>query len=278
MPETFANLTLERDAGVATLFLDRPEKLNALHRPLWHSIPAAVAALDADPDVRVIVLAGKGNAFCAGIDLMDHAQCLGGGGSLSGGEGSAVAKRRQLYDDIRAYQRTCSSFADTNKPVIAAVHGASIGAGMDLITACDIRLASAEATFSVRETRIAMVADVGTLQRLPRVIGDGAAREWIFTGGDYTAQHALDVRLINDVLPDSAAVLARARELAAAIAANSPLAVQGSKQVLGFASRREVDAQLDYVALWNAAFLHSEDLGEAMQAFMQRRAPLFRGQ
>lgn len=278
MPETFHNLTIERDGGVATLFLDRPEKLNALHRPLWHSIPAAVTALDADPDVRVIVLAGKGKAFCAGIDLMDHAQGLGGGGSLSGGEGSAVAKRRQLYDDIRAYQRTCSSFADTNKPVIAAVHGACIGAGMDLITACDIRLASAEAAFSVRETRIAMVADVGSLQRLPRVIGDGAAREWIFTGGDYTAQHARDVRLVNDVLPDPAAVLARARELAAAIAANSPLAVQGSKQVLGFASRREVDAQLDYVALWNAAFLHSDDLGEAMQAFMQRRAPLFRGQ
>jgi enoyl-CoA hydratase len=278
MPETFANLTIERDGGVATLFLDRPEKLNALHRPLWHSIPAAVAALDAEPDVRVIVLAGKGKAFCAGIDLMDHAQGLGGGGSLSGGEGSAVAKRRQLYDDIRAYQRTCSSFADTNKPVIAAVHGACIGAGMDLITACDIRLASVEATFSVRETRIAMVADVGSLQRLPRVIGDGAAREWIFTGGDYTAQHARDVRLLNDVLPDPAAVLARARELAAAIAANSPLAVQGSKQVLGFASRREVDSQLDYVALWNAAFLHSDDLGEAMQAFMQRRAPQFRGQ
>jgi enoyl-CoA hydratase len=278
MPETFANLTIERDGGVATLFLDRPEKLNALHRPLWHSIPAAVAALDADPDVRVIVLAGKGKAFCAGIDLMDHAQGLGGGGSLSGGEGSAVAKRRQLYDDIRAYQRTCSSFADTNKPVIAAVHGACIGAGMDLITACDIRLASAEATFSVRETRIAMVADVGSLQRLPRVIGDGAAREWIFTGGDYTAQQARDVGLLNDVLPDPAAVLARSRELAAAIAANSPLAVQGSKQVLGFASRREVDSQLDYVALWNAAFLHSDDLGEAMQAFMQRRAPQFRGQ
>jgi enoyl-CoA hydratase len=123
-----------------------------------------------------------------------------------------------------------------------------------------------------------MVADVGSLQRLPRVIGDGAAREWIFTGGDYTAQQARDVRLLNDVLPDPAAVLARARELAAAIAANSPLAVQGSKQVLGFASRREVDSQLDYVALWNAAFLHSDDLGEAMQAFMQRRAPQFRGQ
>jgi enoyl-CoA hydratase len=278
MAEPFANVTIEREGAVATLFLDRPEKLNALHRPLWHSIPAAVAALDADPEVRVIVLAGKGKAFCAGIDLMDHAPGLSGG-TLSGGvEGSAVAKRRRLYDDIRAYQRTCSSLAETNKPVIAAVHGVCIGAGMDLITACDIRLASAEATFSVRETRIAMVADVGSLQRLPRVIGDGAAREWIFTGGDYDAQRARDVQLLNEVLPDPAALMLRAQAMAAVIAANSPLAVQGSKQVMGFASRREVDSQLDYVALWNAAFLHSDDLGEAMQAFMQRRPPQFRGQ
>jgi len=278
MSEPFAHLAIERTGAVATLCLDRPDKLNALHRALWHSIPEAVAALDRDPTVRAIVLAGKGKAFCAGIDLVDHAPGLGGGGSLSGVQGSPVAMRRQLYDDIRAYQRTASCFADTNKPVIAAVHGACLGAGVDLVTACDIRLAAADAVFSVRETRIAMVADVGSLQRLPRVIGDGHAREWIFTGADYDAQRAREVGLVNAVLPDREAVVARALELATAIAANSPLAVQGAKQVLGVASRREVDAQLDYVALWNAAFLHSEDLGEAMQAFTERRGPSFKGQ
>ena len=278
MSEPFTHLAIERDDGVATLCLDRTDKLNALNRALWHSIPEAVAALDRDRDVRAIVLTGKGKAFCAGIDLVDHAPALADAGSLSGIEGSAVAKRRQLYDDIRAYQRAASCFADTNKPVIAAVHGACLGAGVDLITACDIRLASADAVFSVRETRIAMVADIGSLQRLPRVIGDGHAREWIFTGADYDARRALEVQLLNAVLPDREALLARARELARMIAANSPLAVQGAKQVLGFATRREVDANLDYVALWNAAFLHSEDLGEAMQAFMERRGPSFKGQ
>jgi enoyl-CoA hydratase len=278
MSASFANLTLERDGGVATLHLDRPDKLNALDRDLWYSIPDAVAALDRDPEVRVIILAGRGKAFCAGIDLVAHAPALTGGGSLTSVEGSAVAKRRQLYDDIRAYQRTASCFADTNKPVIAAVHGLCLGAGIDLITACDIRLASADASFSVRETRIGMVADVGSVQRLPRVIGDGHAREWIFTGADYSAQRALEVQLVNEVLPDREALLARAQALAATIAANSPLAVQGSKQVLGFASRREVDTNLDYVAVWNSAFLHSEDLGEAMRAFMERRPPKFRGQ
>jgi enoyl-CoA hydratase len=131
----FANLTIERTGHVATLWLDRPDKLNALHRPLWSSIPAAVAALDADAGVRAIVLAGRGKAFCAGIDLLDHAPGMAGGGSLSGKGDSAVAKRLALLDDIRRYQETCSSFADTNKPVIAAVHGVCLGAGMDLITA-----------------------------------------------------------------------------------------------------------------------------------------------
>jgi enoyl-CoA hydratase len=274
---TFEKLSIERTGAVATLWLDRPEKLNALHRGLWQSIPDAVASLDADPEVRVIVLAGRGKAFCAGIDLMDHAPGLAGGGSLSGRGESVVGKRLALLDDIRRYQHTVSSLADTNKPVIAAVHGACIGAGMDLITACDIRLAAADAKFSVRETRIAMVADVGTLQRLPRVIGDGPARELIFTGCDIDAARALAIGLVNDVLPDLGTLHERAQALAQEIAANSPLAVQGSKQVLGASRRREVAAELDYVALWNAAFLHSDDLGEAMNAFIQRRKPEFKG-
>ena len=271
------NLTIERTGAVATLWLDRPAKLNALNRALWSAIPAAVAVLDTDPEVRVIVLAGRGKAFCAGIDLVDHAPGMAAGGSLSGKGGSAVGKRLALLDDIRRYQDTCSCFANTNKPVIAAVHGVCIGAGMDLITACDIRLTSADATFSVRETRIAMVADVGSLQRLPRVVGDGPARELIFTGRDIDATRALAIGLVNEVLPDAASVHSRAHALAQEIAANSPLAVQGSKQVLGHAARREVQAELDYVALWNAAFLHSEDLAEAMTAFMQRRKPDFQG-
>jgi len=274
---TFENLSIERTGAVATLWLDRPEKLNALHRGLWQSIPDAVAALDADADVRVIVLAGRGKAFCAGIDLMDHAPGLAGGGSLSGRGESVVGKRLALLEDIRRYQHTVSSLANTNKPVIAAVHGACIGAGMDLITACDIRLAAAGAKFSVRETRIAMVADVGTLQRLPRVIGDGPARELIFTGCDVDAERAMAIGLVNDVLPDVGTLHERAQALAQEIAANSPLAVQGSKQVLGQSRRREVAAELEYVALWNAAFLHSDDLGEAMNAFIQRRKPEFKG-
>ena len=263
--------------GVSILWLDRPDKLNALHRALWDDIPAAVARLDADEATRVIVLAGRGKAFCAGIDLVDHAPALAGGGSISGKGDSPVGRRRALYADIQRYQRTASCFEDTDKPVIAAVHGACLGAGMDLITACDLRLASADATFSVRETRIAMVADVGVLQRLPRIVGEGAARDLILTGRDIDAARAASLGLVSEVLPDAAALAARARELALSIAAHSPLATQGAKHVLNAARRSATRESLDYVALWNSAFLHSGDLEEAVRAFAERRQPRFRG-
>ncbi len=275
---SFENLEVSREGFVATLWLNRPDKLNALNRQLWKDIPAAVAGLDADPEVRVIVLAGRGRAFCAGIDLIDHAAGFAGGGSLSGAGESAAGKRRALYDDIRRYQQTVSCLADSDKPVVAAIHGACLGAGLDLATACDIRLASAEATFSVRETRIAMVADVGVLQRLPRIVGDGVARELALTGRDIDAARALATNLVSEVLPDPAALAARAAALAAEIAAHSPLATQGAKHVLNAARRRDTIESLDYVALWNSAFLHSDDLEEAVRAFAERRTPRFRGQ
>jgi enoyl-CoA hydratase len=271
-------LEIERAGdGVSILWLNRPDKLNALHRPLWDDIPAAVAELDADEGTRVIVLAGRGKAFCAGIDLVDHAPALAGGGSISGRGETPAGRRKALHEDIRRYQRTASCFEDTAKPVIAAVHGACLGAGMDLATACDIRIASAEATFSVRETRVAMVADVGVLQRLPRIVGEGIARDLILTARDIDAARALQAGLVTEVLPDPAALVTRAAELARLVAAHSPLATQGAKQVLNAATRSATREGLEYVALWNAAFLHSGDLEEAVRAFVERRPPRYTG-
>ena len=153
----------KKDGHIATVWLDRPEKLNAMNLPMWDDIPRAMDLLGTDPKIRVVIIAGKGRAFTAGIDL----QALGLVGA--GMEGSSeVAKRQALYREIKHLQQTMSSFADCSKPIIAAVHGYCLGAGVDLITACDIRLASPDATFSVRETRMGLVADVGTMQRLPR--------------------------------------------------------------------------------------------------------------
>ena len=174
-------------------------------------------------------------------------------------------------------QRSVTSVAACPKPIIAAVHGYCIGGGVDLISACDIRVASTDAVFSVRETRVAIVADLGSLQRLPRIIGKGHVAELALTGKDISAARAKEIGLVNDVLPDADAALAAARELAGEIAANSPLAVQGTKAVLAACEDKSVAEGLDYVATWNAGFLSSDDLVEAMTAFMEKRPPEFRG-
>jgi enoyl-CoA hydratase len=174
-------------------------------------------------------------------------------------------------------QASVSSVAECPKPVIAAVHGYCIGGGVDVIAACDIRLASADAVFSVREAKVAIVADLGSLQRLPRILSAGHLAELAFTGKDIDAARARDIGLVNDVLPDSEAVVKAAHELAAEIAANSPVAVQGTKAVLAANDGRTVAEGLDYVATWNSAMLQSDDLTEAMVAFLEKRPPRFTG-
>lgn len=265
-------ITIQRDGPIATIWLNRPDKLNALHLPMWDDLPKAFEDVSGDPEVRAVVVAGRGRTFTAGIDVQELVAI---GSGIEGASG--VARRRAQYQLIKRLQQTMTAAAGCPKPVIAAVHGHCLGAGVDLITACDIRLASADAVFSVRETRLAMVADVGTLQRLPKVIAPGHVAELVFTGGDITASRAAEIGLVNHVYPDVESLHRAAAELATLIASNSPLAVEGSKAVLRAGETRSVDEALDYVALWNAAFLQSHDLQEALLAQLQRRPPEFKG-
>jgi enoyl-CoA hydratase len=256
-------LTVEREGHVATLWLDDADRRNAMGEGFWRDLPLLMGELGEDDDVRAVVIAAKGKHFTAGLDLTMLA---------SGGDG-----HHAFLAMVKRLQASITSVADCPKPVVAAVHGACIGGGIDLITACDIRLASADAVFSVRETKMAIVADVGTLQRLPRVIPEGHAAELIYTGKDIDAGRAREIGLVNDVLPDHDAVVAAARAMAAEIAANSPLAVRGSKAILQRGADLTVAQGLDLVALWNTAFIRSEDLNEAMNAFFEKRTPEFRG-
>jgi len=266
-------LTIGRDGHVATLWLDRPAQRNAMGPAFWADLPLAMAELDEDPEVRAVVLAARGPHFTAGLDLAAMAGDITGGDPAS----SPAARAGRFHGVLRRLQRSITSVEQCSKPVVAAVHGACIGGGVDLVTACDIRLCSAETTFSVRETRLAMVADVGTLQRLPRIVGRGHASELALTGRDIGAARAREIGLVNDVLPDTDAVHAAAHALAAEIAANSPLAVQGTKHVLRACEDRSVEEGLDYVAVWNAAFLMSDDLTEALTALSEKRPPVFSG-
>jgi enoyl-CoA hydratase len=282
-------LSIERDGNVATLWLDRAEARNAMGPAFWNDLPLAMGELSEDRTVRAIVIAARGPHFSVGLDLKAMAGMLTGGGG-DGGEvpagGNGRAEHHQPSMASRAVtarqgvlrmQSSVTSVAECPKPVIAAIHGYCIGGGVDVVSACDIRVASADAVFSVRETKVAIVADLGSLQRLPHIIGKGHVAELAFTGKDLTAGRAKEIGLVNDVLPDADAALAAARQLAQEIAANSPLAVQGTKAVLAACEDKSVAEGLDYVATWNAGFLASDDLVEAMTAFMEKRAPEFKG-
>jgi enoyl-CoA hydratase len=276
-------LTIEQDEQVATLWLDRPEARNAMGMDLWRDLPRAMAALTGDTTVRVVVIAAKGPHFSVGLDLKTMGGLLAGGGDTSAAAGgstsaaSMAARARGARTEVLRLQDSITAVARCPKPVIAAVHGYCIGGGVDLIAACDIRLASADAVFSVREAKMAIVADLGSLQRLPAIISAGHVAELAFTGKDISAERAKEIGLVNDVAADAEGVLKAAGSLAAEIASNSPIAVQGTKAVLSANEGRTVAEGLDYVATWNAGMLASDDLTEAVAAFMEKRTPKFTG-
>lgn len=267
-------LTVEKQGVIGTLWLDRPEKRNAMNKAMWTGLPAAIAQLGDDPEIRAVVLAGRGKSFCVGLDLSAAGDAITSG---SGAPSQAVANLRQM-EVTREFQAGITALAQCPVPVIAAVHSHCLGGGIDLITACDIRLASADATFSVRETRIGIVADVGTLQRLPKVVSAGHVAELAYTGKDIDAARAAEIGLVNDVYPDADAVLAAAYELAHEIAANSPMAVRGTKFMLAQSEDLTTEQSLLLNGLWTmATSLQSDDLKEAMKAFAAKRAPRFTG-
>jgi enoyl-CoA hydratase len=257
---------------VATVTLMGPGKGNAMGPDFWRELPVAMAELDDNDDVHVVVVRGQGPNFSFGLDLMGMVAELA---PVLMGNPDAAA-RAKLLEVIRRMQGSISSAATCKKPVIAAVRGWCIGGGLDLVAACDVRVASTTAQFSLREVKLAMVADVGSLQRLPHIIGDAATRELALTGKDIGAARAQALGLVSDVIDDAAFDDAVAT-LAKTIAANPPLVVQGVKQVMNRRIADEIERGLQHVATWNAAFLPSEDLQEAIAAFSERRPPVFRG-
>ena len=271
-------LCIERKGAVGTLWLDRAEKRNAMSPEMWTALPAAMAELGSDSELRAVVLAARGKSFCVGLDLVS----LGAGGAVDGAGGGApssraVANLAQL-EVTRGFQAAISSVADCPVPVIAAIHGHCLGGGIDLATACDMRLAAADATFSIRETRIGIVADVGTLQRLPAIVSAGHVAELAYSGKDIDAARAEKIGLVNDVYPNTDAVLSAAYELAEEIAANPPLAVRGTKFILQQSEDLTTEQSLLLNGMWTMiTSLQSNDLKEAMKAFMEKRAPEFTG-
>ncbi len=274
MSDEYTVIRIDRNDHVAEVVLNNPDRLNVMAKVFFHEIKRAFEELDADPEIRVVVMWAEGRLFTAGLDLKEAST-----GILAGGNGEASQGRRSddLYRHVLELQDCFTAIERCRKPVIAAVHGHCIGGGVDLTTACDIRVCTEDATFGIQETKIAIVADVGTLQRITDLVGKGFAREMAYTGKRIPANRALQFQLVNEVYSDKDAMLIGAREMASEIAGNSPLTVQGVKQVLQYSEEHSTEEGLDYVAQWNASRLRTNDLVEAVTAFMEKRDPVFKG-
>lgn len=267
-------LSIEKQNAVAIVWLDREEKYNAMSSAVWLAIPQALEEIVSDSDIGAVVIAGRGKHFCVGVDLAETAI---NPQKTAKADSQAKANLQQL-EITSGFQKAISAVADCPLPVIGVIHGFCLGAGVDLITACDIRIASADAIFSVRETRIGLVADVGTLQRLPKILNAGHVAELAYTGKDIDAQRAEKIGLINDVYDTSELALQAGLAMANEIAANSPMAVRGTKFML----QQNENLTTEQSLMLNGMFtmmtsLQSSDLKEGIKAFTERRPPKFTG-
>jgi len=256
--------------GVANVVLNRPDKSNAMNRQMWDDIRDVFRKLDEMPEARVAVLSGAGRHFNAGIDLAMLSQIT------DTANDRAAHQREELRRVILNLQDVITSLETCRKPVLAAIHGACIGAGVDLTFAADMRYCSADANFVIKEIELGFVADVGTLQRLPKLIGDAMARELAYTGRPFSGAEAKAIGFANSCYGSRDDLMAGVAEIARAIAAKSPLAIRGTKEMLIYTRDHSVAESLNYMAIWNAALLQSDDLSEAFAAFMAKRNPKFR--
>jgi enoyl-CoA hydratase len=262
-------LLLSVENHIAHLRFNRPQRANALNQTAWEELQHTFEALDERDDVRVIILSGEGKHFCSGIDLELLMSVAGLSESCEG------RKREKLRKQILALQAPINAIEQCSKPVIAAVHGGCIGGGVDIVSACDMRYCTEDAYFTIREIDMGMVADLGTLQRLPRIIPAGIMREMAYTGRAVAGPEAEKIHLVNMTYSTQEALLEGAHQLAGQIAAKSPLSIRGTKHILNHSRDHSVADGLAYMATWNAAMLLSNDLTEAFQATMQKRSASF---
>jgi len=260
---------VELKNSIAHVQINRPEKYNAMNAAFWSEIVEIFKWIDDTDAVRAVVISGAGKHFSAGIDLMLLA-------SVANELGKDVGRNaRLLRRTILRMQASFNAVDNCRKPVLAAIQGYCIGGAIDLVSACDMRYCSRDAQFSIKEIDMGMAADVGTLQRLPRIIGDGIMRELAYTGRTVEADEAQRIGLVNRVYDDQAALLDGVFAIAAEIAGKSPIAVAGTKEMLSYMRDHRIDDGLEYIATWNAAMLQSTDLRVAVAAHMSKQKPEF---
>ncbi|MDZ7629676.1 MAG: crotonase/enoyl-CoA hydratase family protein [Parvularculaceae bacterium] len=269
---TYACFTVTIEDKIAHIRFNRPEKANSMIPEFWREFPEAVDKISNDGEARVIVISAEGKHFTSGMDISVFMS-----GALDGEASNPHVSAEAFRHKVRGLQETFSCLERARQPVLAAVQGGAIGAGVDLATACDCRYASAEAFFCVQETAIGMTADVGTFPRLMRVIPEGWARQMAYTGERLPAAKAKEIGLVNEVFAEPDTLLSGVMAIARQIAAHSPLAVTGCKRSANYARDHSTADALDYIALWNAAMLRPDDIREAFIAKTEKRPPAFDG-
>ncbi len=267
----YDTLALTLEEHIAHVEFNRPEKANAMNLSFWREIRQAMEWASKTEEVRVVLLSGRGKHFSSGIDLE-----LFGDLFKTTYDPCEARMREKLRLFILDFQDCLTSIEKCRKPVLAAVHGACVGGGLDLISACDMRYATRDAVFSIKEIDIGMVADVGTLQRLPKLIPDGLVRELAYTGRDMLGGEAEEVGLVNACFDSKEALFAAVQKIAKTIAEKSPISIRGTKEMLVYARDHSVADGLNYVATWNAAMILSEDVRETGKARAERRNPVFK--
>jgi enoyl-CoA hydratase len=265
---------VETTGRVAHLRMIRPERSNSMIPSFWRELPEIVDRLSASGKVRALVLSSEGRHFCSGMDLAVFA-----GNDTLGAEGGAGAHRSRRNEAFRSMalrlQDSFTALERARMPVLCAIQGACVGGGVDMVCAADLRYADETAYFSIAEINIGMTADVGTLQRMPKLVPEGIVRELAYTGRRWSAAEAQSAGFVNEVFADHDALVTGVLAVAAEIADKSPMAVWGTKQTLHYTRDHSVGDGLEYIANWNAAMFDTADMGEAFRAKTEGRAPEF---
>src|SRR6056300_979299 len=265
-------LVKEIKNNVGYVWINRPDKKNALDADVWFGLPEVINELDCDDEVRCIVIAGNGDSFSAGIDITMFMSDF----QINEDMSSTSSDRKKLQAQIKKMQDSFTALSKTSVPVIALAHGHCIGGATALISACDIRISTVDAKFSIGETKLGLVADVGILQRMPKIVSKGDVRELAFTGRHFDGIHADKIRFVNAIYESVDELYEAGRALAEEIAKNSKNIVVGTKEVLNKGEDLSTEQALDYVRLWNTSYLISEDLKEGVTAFFEKRDPDFK--
>ena len=269
MPKPF---DVEINNSIAHIRFNRPEKRNSMNEDFWRLFPKEVEELDDSGEIRALIVSSTGPHFSAGIDLSMFKDDV-----VEHETNQELGRSRGYFiQQLKFLQRAASCLEDARFPVIAAVQGGCIGGGIDLITAADIRVCTKDAFFLIEEINVGLAADIGTIQRLPKIIPAGIAREWTMMGEKISAERAKEVGLVSSLHESHEEMIDSAFEMAEKLASKTPLAMWVTKEVLNYSRDHSVKEGLDNVALWNAATLHKEDVMTTMMSKMQKKKPEYR--